>query len=154
MKRSRMRGFTFIEIMVVVIILGILAGLVYPAYVNRAEQAKKTKASVQMREIMKALELYKLDNGKYPTTEQGLLALVEEPTSEPKPKKWRQYLEKLPIDPWKQEYLYLCPGANHGEKYDKEEKEGKYGYFDLICIGPDGVQGSEDDIVSWNMPEE
>lgn len=149
-----MRGFTFIEIMVVVVILAILAGLIIPRFVGRAEEARKTKAVVQMREIMKALELYKLDNGKYPTTEQGLIALVEEPTSEPLPKKWKQYLDKVPLDPWKNEYIYLCPGANHGEKIDKEEKEGKYGYFDLLCIGPDGVEDTEDDIKSWDMPED
>lgn len=153
MKRSRIRGFTFLEIMVVVAILAILAGLIIPRFVGRAEEARKTKAVVQMRELMKALELYKLDNGRYPTTEQGLLALVEEPTSEPKPKKWRQYLDKIPLDPWKNSFVYLCPGSDHGEKFDKEKMEGKYGYFDLICYGPDGVE-SEDDVLSWKMPEE
>lgn len=149
-----MRGFTFLEIMVVVVILAILAGLIIPRFVGRAEEARKTKAVVQMREIMKALELYKLDNGYYPTTEQGLIALVEEPTAEPKPRKWKQYMDKIPQDPWKNDWVYLCPGGNHGEKFNKEEKEGKYGYFDLMCIGPDAIQGSEDDIVSWNMPED
>jgi general secretion pathway protein G len=155
MRRSRARGFTFLEIMVVVAILAILAGLIIPRFVGRAEEARKTKAIVQMKEIMKALELYKLDNGKYPTTEQGLLALVEEPTGEPKPRKWRQYLDKIPVDPWKGNFVYLCPGADHGRKgdADREKNEGKYGYFDLLCYGPDGVE-SEDDIVSWNMPEE
>ncbi|MDQ7824192.1 MAG: type II secretion system major pseudopilin GspG [Candidatus Eremiobacteraeota bacterium] len=155
MRRRNMRGFTFLEIMVVVAILAILAGLIIPRFVGRAEEARRTKAIVQMREIMKALELYKLDNGNYPTTEQGLIALVEQPTSEPLPKKWRQYVDKVPVDPWKNNFIYVCPGADHGRKNDpnREKVEGKYGYYDLMCYGQDGVEG-EDDIVSWNMPEE
>jgi general secretion pathway protein G len=154
-RRYRVRGFTFLEIMVVVAILAILAGLIIPRFVGRAEEARKTKAVVQMREIMKALELYKLDNGQYPTTEQGLVALVEEPLSEPKAKKWRKYMDKIPVDPWKNNFVYICPGADHGRKSDadREKTEGKYGFFDLSCLGPDGTQ-SEDDINSWNMPEE
>jgi len=156
MRHTRMRGFTFLEIMVVVAILAILAGLIIPRFVGRAEEARKTKAVVQMKEIMKALELYKLDNGRYPSTEQGLLALVEEPTSEPRPKKWKQYMDKLPVDPWKNSFIYLCPGADHGRKTDadREKNEGKYGYYDLVCTGLDGVQDSEDDIKSWDMPED
>ncbi|MHC9541735.1 MAG: type II secretion system major pseudopilin GspG [Vulcanimicrobiota bacterium] len=156
MKHRKMRGFTFLEIMVVVAILAILAGLIIPRFVGRAEEARKTKGILQMKEIMKSLELYKLDNGKYPTTEQGLLALVEQPTSEPVPKKWKQYMDKVPLDPWKNNFIYICPGADHGRKTDtdREKTEGKYGYFDLICTGPDGVQDSEDDMKSWDMPED
>jgi len=155
MRRTRQRGFTFLEIMVVVAILAILAGLIIPRFVGRAEEARKTKALVQMREVMKALELYKLDNGQYPTTEQGLAALVEQPTSEPMPRKWKKYLEKVPSDPWKNQFIYICPGADHGRRsdVDREKTEGKYGFYDLICFGQDGVE-SEDDIVSWDMPEE
>jgi general secretion pathway protein G len=155
MRRNRRRGFTFLEIMVVVAILAILAGLIIPRMVNRAEDARKTKAVVQMREIMKALELYKLDNGNYPTTEQGLLALVEQPTSEPLPKKWKKYMDKIPVDPWKNSFVYTCPGTDHGRKgdSDREKTEGKYGFYDLICFGTDGVE-SEDDFKSWDMPED
>jgi general secretion pathway protein G len=155
MRKNRQRGFTFLEIMVVVAILAILAGLIIPRFVGRAEEARKTKAIVQMRELMKALELYKLDNGQYPTTEQGLTALVEQPTSEPMPKKWKKYLDKVPLDPWKNQFIYICPGADHGRKsdVDREKTEGKYGFYDIICYGQDGIEGT-DDIVSWDMPEE
>jgi len=155
MRKNRQKGFTFLEIMVVVAILAILAGLIIPRFVGRAEEARKTKAIVQMRELMKALELYKLDNGQYPTTEQGLMALVEQPTSEPMAKKWKKYLDKVPLDPWKNQFIYICPGADHGRKsdVDREKTEGKYGFYDIICYGQDGIEGT-DDIVSWDMPEE
>ncbi|MDQ7823859.1 MAG: type II secretion system major pseudopilin GspG [Candidatus Eremiobacteraeota bacterium] len=155
MKRSLSRGFTFLEIMVVVAIIAILAGLVTTRVIDSMERARKTKAVVQMRQVMNALALYKLDNGAYPTTEQGLSALVEEPTSEPRPGKWRPYMDKVPLDPWKNQFIYLCPGADHGRKSDadREKREGRFGYYDLTCYGQDGIEG-EDDIVSWNMPEE
>lgn len=139
MRRSRRNtGFTLIEIIIVVTILAILAGLIIPRYVGRVEEAKITKTVVQIRELMKALELYRLDNGKYPSTEQGLQALVEQPTSEPQPLKWRQYMDKIPKDAWNNDYIYLCPGT--------------HGALDIISIGPDGKEG-EDDIMSWNLPE-
>lgn len=155
-KKRMAGGFTFLEIMVVVLILGILAGLIIPRFVGRAEDARKTKAVVQMREIMKALELYKLDNGVYPSTEQGLEALVEKPTGDPEPKKWKQYMDKVPMDPWKNKYTYICPGLDRRTtKDDSEEYESNllYNRFDLTSLGPDGVE-SEDDIKSWDMPEE
>ncbi|MFH0803442.1 MAG: type II secretion system major pseudopilin GspG [bacterium] len=139
MRRSRRNtGFTLIEIIIVVTILAILAGLIIPRYVGRVEEARKVKAVIQIREMMKALELYRLDNGKYPSTEQGLQALAEQPTSEPLPLKWRQYMDKIPKDPWGNDYIYLCPGT--------------HGALDIISIGPDGKEG-EDDIMSWDLPE-
>ena len=155
-KKRPNKGFTFLEIMVVVLILGILAGLIIPRFVGRAEDARKTKAAVQIRELMKALELYKLDNSLYPSTEQGLEALVEKPTGEPEPKKWKQYLDKVPLDPWKNKYIYICPGADHRKvKDDSDEFDSNLQYtrFDLMSLGPDGIE-SEDDIKSWDMPEE
>jgi len=139
MRRSRRNtGFTLIEIIIVVTILAILAGLIIPRYVGRVEEARKVKVVTQIRELMKALELYRLDNSKYPSTEQGLQALVEQPTSEPQPLKWRQYMDKIPKDAWGNDYIYLCPGT--------------HGAFDIISIGPDGKEG-EDDIMSWDLPE-
>jgi general secretion pathway protein G len=137
--KKRQTGFTFLEIMVVVAILAILAGLIIPRFTGRMEEAKKTKAAVQIRELTKALEIYRLDNGNYPTTEQGLKALVEKPTLDPLPKKWKQYIDKIPKDPWGNDYIYISPG-NHGA-------------YDLKSNGPDGDEGGEDDIESWDLPE-
>jgi general secretion pathway protein G len=134
------RGFTLIELMVVVVILGILAGLIVPKLVGRTEQAKRTKALVQMESLETALKLYKLDNGSYPTTEQGLQALVEAPAVDDLAKQWRKggYLEKgkVPMDPWDNDYVYLSPGV-HGD-------------FDLVSYGKDGQPGGEDDDADIN----
>jgi general secretion pathway protein G len=137
------RGFTLIELMVVIVILGILAGLIVPKIMSRPEQAKKVKARMLIESISTALHLYKLDNGMYPTTEQGLQALVEPPTSGDTPKHWRKggYLEKgkVPKDPWGNDFVYLCPGIHDD--------------FDIITYGADGVAGGEDknaDINSWD----
>jgi len=136
------RGFTLIEIMVVVIILGLLAAIVAPRLIGRAGEAKQTSARVQLESLETALKLYKLDNGFYPSTEQGLQALVEAPSVGRLPKKWRQggYLEKgkLPKDPWGYDYIYLSPGV-HGD-------------FDIISYGADGEPGGEGedkDINNW-----
>lgn len=138
------KGFTLIELMVVVVILGILAGLVVPKLVGRTDDARQVKARVDIAALETGLKLYKLDNGFYPTTEQGLAALVEEPTTEPLPKKWPEggYLEKhsTPKDPWSREYLYLCPGVHNA--------------FDIISYGADGApggSGKDSDIKSWEL---
>ena len=138
------QGFTLIEIMVVVIILGILAAYVAPKIMGRPDEAKQVKAKLDIASLESALKLYKLDNGTYPTTEQGLLALVEEPQTEPMPRKWHEggYLEKgkVPADPWGNDFVYLAPGIQ--------------GDFDIISYGADGVPGGEgknQDINSWEI---
>jgi len=108
------RGFSLIEIMVVVVILGILASIVVPKIMSRPDEARIVKAKQDVLAIQNALDLYKLDNGVYPTTDQGLMALVEKPTTEPFPRDWKPYLKSLPKDPWGREYLYLNPGQ-HGD---------------------------------------
>lgn len=137
-------GFTLIELMVVIVILGILAGLIIPRIMGRPEEARQMKAQVQIESIETALRLYKLDNGSYPSTEQGLQALVEAPTVGELPRAWREggYLEKgkVPNDPWGNEYVYLSPGV-HGE-------------YDLSSYGAEGEPGGEGkdkDINSWDM---
>ncbi len=138
------RGFTLIEIMIVVVILALLAALVAPKIIGRSDDAKIADAKVQIRNLETALKLYKLDNGSYPTTDQGLLALVEKPTIGQIPKNYRAegYVESktVPQDPWKNDYVYLSPGE-HGD-------------YDLYSFGADGVRGGEGinaDIESWNL---
>ena len=144
LSRVHSEGFTLIELMVVIVILGILAGFIVPRLMGRPEEAKKVKARMQIESLETALKLYKLDNGFYPTTEQGLQALVEKPESAPVPKNWRKggYIEKgkIPKDPWGNDFVYLSPGA-HGD-------------YDIISYGADGVPGGEDnnkDINSWEV---
>ncbi|WP_020589792.1 type II secretion system major pseudopilin GspG [Desulfobacter curvatus] len=139
-------GFSFIELMVVVIILGILAGAIVPRYMDKADKAKIVKAQVDIAAIETSLKMYKLDNGFYPTTEQGLLALIEKPTTDPVPRSWNEngYFEKkrVPKDPWGTEYVYLCPGV--------------HGTFDLISYGADAESGGEGinaDITNWDVQE-
>jgi general secretion pathway protein G len=138
------RGFTLIELMVVIVILGILAGLIIPRIMGRPEEARRMKARVQIESIETALKLYKLDNGSYPSTEQGLQALVEAPSVGQLPRAWRDggYLEKgrVPKDPWDNEFIYLSPGVNSD--------------FDLISYGADGEPGGEDkdkDVNNWEL---
>jgi general secretion pathway protein G len=132
--QGNMKGFTLIELMVVIVILGILAGLVLPRFMGRTEEARRTKARLQMENLEGALKLYKLDNGSYPTTDQGLEALVEKPTTGVIPRNWREggYLEKgkVPPDPWGRPYLYISPGLKHKD-------------FDLRSLGADGEEGGE-----------
>lgn len=135
-------GFTLIEIMVVVVILSILAAIVVPRIMDRPEQARKVKAKQDIRILENALRLYKLDNYRYPTTDQGLEALVEKPTTEPIPRKWKEggYVDRLPEDPWGFAYQYLNPGV-HGE-------------IDIFSLGADGKSGGEGinaDIGNWQI---
>lgn len=136
--RNRQQGFTLIEIMVVVVILGILAAVVVPRIMSRPEEARITKAKQDIRALETALDLYKLDNFNYPTTEQGLEALVTSPTSPPVPKRYREegYLKKVPNDPWQNQYQFLNPG--------------EHGTIDIYSLGPD-QQASDDEIGNWNL---
>jgi len=139
---GRRAGFTLIEIMVVVVILGILAALVMPRILDRPEEARRTKAAIDIKSIETALNLYKIDNGVYPSLEQGLAALVEKPAIGGIPRAWRDggYLPRVPKDPWGGGYVYLIPGA--------------HGPFDLSSLGPDaapGGEGNDADINNWEL---
>ena len=133
------RAFTLIELMIVVIIIAALSAMVVPRLSNRSEQAKITVAEADINSnIGLALKLYKLDNGRYPTTSQGLKALMALPSASPVPNNWNgPYLETEPLDPWKVEYVYKSPGANNTSSYD------------LYSMGADGAEGTEDDITNW-----
>jgi general secretion pathway protein G len=140
--RTVQRGFTLIEIMVVVVIMGILAALVVPKLMGRADDARVTAARQDIASMMQALKLYKLDNQRYPTTEQGLQALVQKPTSGPATNGWKSggYIEKLPKDPWGGQYQYMSPGVK--------------GEVDLFSFGADGQPGgagNDADIGSWDL---
>lgn len=137
--KALQRGFSLIEIMVVVVILGILAALVVPKIMNRPDEARKVKAKQDVMAIQNALELYKLDNGFYPSTEQGLNALVSKPTTSPSPQNWTHYLQSLPKDPWGKPYYYLNPGQ-HSD-------------VDVYTPGPGGQSGednSDAEIGNWD----
>lgn len=136
------RGFTLIEILVVIIVLGLLAALVGPRILGRVSEAKSAAARTQLELLGLALDSYRLDNGGYPTTEQGLAALDEKPTREPLPQNWRgPYLRKaVPLDPWGRPYVYRSPGEQNPSAYD------------LVTLGRDGQPGGideDEDITSW-----
>jgi len=140
--KENQRGFTLIEIMVVVVILGILASIVVPRLLDEPEKARRTTAATQIRSFEEALGIFKLENGFFPTTEQGLNALVEKPTVGRVPNRYKDggYIKKIPLDPWGQQYLYLSPGV-HGD-------------FDLFSYGPDGESGGEGDdadVANWDL---
>ena len=134
----RSRGFTLIELMVVIVILGVLAALVVPRVLSRPDEARAVAARQDIATLMQSLKLYRLDNRRYPTAEQGLQALVVKPTAGPVPGNWKPYLEKLPNDPWGRPYQYLNPGIK--------------GEIDVMSFGADGQSGGEGkdaDIGSW-----
>ena len=134
------RGFTLVEVMVVVVILGILAVLIVPRVLGRSDEARQAAAKHDIATIMQSLKLYRLDNGRYPTNDQGLQALVTKPASAPAPTNWKPYLDKLPKDPWGNTYQYLSPGV-HGE-------------VDVFSLGADsqpGGTGADLDIGSWQL---
>jgi len=131
-------GFTLIELMVVLVIIGVLAALIVPIVLDRADDARATAARTDVNNLMQALKLYRLDNRRYPSGEQGLQALVAKPTTGPTPVYWKPYLEKLPNDPWGGPYQYLNPGVK--------------GEIDVMSFGADGQPGGEGknaDIGSW-----
>jgi len=139
-RTNRHSGFTLVEVMVVVVILGILAVLIVPRVIGRTEEARAAAAKHDIATIMQSLKLYHLDNGRYPTNEQGLQALVSRPQSQPAPPNWKPYLDKLPKDPWGNPYQYLNPGV-HGE-------------IDVFSLGADGQPGgtgADLDVGSWQL---
>lgn len=140
--RLRHRGFTLIEIMVVIVILGILAAMIVPKVMSRPDEARVVAARQDIASLMQALKLYRLDNKRYPTTEQSLQALVTRPAQAPAPDNWKGggYIERLPLDPWGKSYQYLNPGL-HGE-------------IDVFSYGADGAPGGEGfdaDIGNWQL---
>jgi general secretion pathway protein G len=140
MRAHRAAGFTLVEIMVVVVIIGILAVLIVPRVLGRSDEARAAAAKHDIAAIAQSLKLYRLDNGRYPSSEQGLQALVARPQSAPVPNNWRQYIDSLPKDPWGQPYQYLNPGV-HGE-------------IDVFSFGADGKAGgtgADLDIGSWAL---
>ncbi|HSV69563.1 MAG TPA: type II secretion system major pseudopilin GspG [Methylibium sp.] len=136
--RRRPRGFTLIELMVVLVIIGVLAALIVPNVLDRADDARVTAARTDVNNLMQSLKLYRLDNQRYPTSVQGLQALVAKPTESPVPPNWKPYLEKLPNDPWGRPYQYANPGVK--------------GDIDVFSYGADGQAGGESkdaDVGSW-----
>ncbi len=138
---NKQQGFTLIEIIVVVVIIGILATFVAPKFMGKTDTARIVKANSDIKALESTLDIYKLDNFTYPTTDQGLDALINKPTADPVPGNWQKggYVKKLQKDPWGREYLYLSPGE-HGE-------------VDIFSYGADGVEGGEEsaaDIGNWN----
>lgn len=138
---KKQAGFTLLEIMVVIVILGILASMVVPNLLGNKEEAERQKVVSDITTLEGAMEMYKLNNSRYPTTDQGLEALVTKPEIDPIPRNFREggYIKRLPNDPWGSPYLLLSPGEN--------------GQYDVFSAGLDGEEGTEDDIGNWNMNE-
>ncbi|BFM09589.1 type II secretion system major pseudopilin GspG [Halioxenophilus aromaticivorans] len=143
--QARQTGFSLIEIMVVLVIMGLLVGIVAPNVIGNLKKANTQRVFADFKNIESALQMYRLDNYVYPNSEQGLVSLVEKPSLDPVPRKYRDggYVSKTPIDPWGREYLYLSPGESHE--------------YDIFTYGADGVPGGEGenaDINNWTNPEE
>jgi general secretion pathway protein G len=144
MKQRSNAGFSLVEILVVLVIMGLLISVVAPTVLNRADEARVQKAQADFKAIETALKIYRLDNYIYPSTEQGLEALVEASTIDPEPRNFKEggYLSELPVDPWGRPYLYMSPG-DHGE-------------IDIYSLGADGLSGGEDqaaDIGNWKAQD-
>lgn len=139
MRHQRQRGFTLLEIMVVIVIIGILASLVVPNLMGNKEKADHQKAVSDIMALESALDMYKLDNSRYPSTEQGLQALVTKPSAQPEPRNYPQggYIRRLPQDPWGADYQLLSPG--------------QHSQIDVFSYGPDGMPDTEDDIGNWTV---
>lgn len=138
--RKQFSGFTLIEVMVVVVILGILASIIVPKIMDKPDEARIVKARQDIHAVQSALEMYKLDNYVYPSTDQGLQALVQKPSTNPAAPHWKQYLDRLPIDPWDRPYQYLNPGV--------------HGPLDIWSYGPNGPSGGTNAtgvIGNWNL---
>lgn len=138
LNKKKQKGFTLLELMVVVVIIGVLGALIVPNFMDRPNEARVSAAKTDIASISQALKLYKLDNHRYPTAEQGLQSLVVRPTTGPAPANWKQYLDKLPNDPWGTPYQYLNPGVK--------------GEVDVLSFGADGKNGGEGfdaDVGSW-----
>jgi general secretion pathway protein G len=143
--KARQSGFSLVEILVVLVIMGLLVSIVAPNVMDRADSARIQKVQADFKAIQTALKLYRIDNYMYPTSEQGLEAMVTRPTMAPVPRNWRNsgYLDSLPVDPWGRPYLYLSPGESHE--------------YDIYTLGADGVTGGEGqnaDISVWDQPDQ
>lgn len=141
MKRQRQQGFSLLELMVVLVILGILASMIVPNVMDSQSEGERQKVVSDIVALENALDMYRLQNGVYPTTEQGVEALVEEPRIDPLPRRYPEggYIRRLPADPWGNEYQILNPG--------------QYSRIDVFSAGPDGQSGTDDDIGNWNLDE-
>ncbi len=136
---NKQQGFTLLEIMVVIVILGILASLVVPNLMGNKDKADRQKVVSDVIALENALDMYRLDNSNYPSTDQGLDALVSEPSGDPTPRNYRDggYIRRLPQDPWGNDYVLISPGEQ--------------GAIDVFSVGPDGEEGSDDDLGNWNL---
>ena len=139
-RRQRSRGFTLIELMVVIMILGVLAALVVPRVMTRPDEARAIAARQDIAQIMQQLRLYRLDNSRYPTTDQGLQALVTRPADGPPANNWKSYLDRVPTDPWGKPYQYLNPGAR-----------GEIDVFSLGADGQPGGTGPDAEVGNWDL---
>lgn len=140
-KRTKQKGFTLLEVMIVIAILGMIVGMVVPNLMGSSDQAKLQATAIEVKNLQSVLDMYKLNAGRYPSTEQGLEALVSMPDLEPVPRNYppQGYLERVPVDKWGNEYQYISPG--------------EMGIYDLFSMGPDGQAGTEDDVGNWNAQD-